>query len=278
MKKNNIFICMFYAVLYPFIYLGTQQVLDFIVVNTPIYYVVINWQFFVENYVYIIITLSAGIAISVFAIINKIRGHQFPKPIFAKVPLSNFGKFFALGYGFNVLVTLAIALISNLSFFDSYVSDYSDKIETISSGSIILMIVVTGLLVPIFEEYTFRDLVMREFAGYKLAVVVVIQAVIFGVGHLDLIQGSYAFVCGIVMGLCYIKYRNIWYPIAFHMGINLISALSSALLDILPAESFAEEISIYTLPILLVSFTNILMLVLFPILFKNLFLSKKREP
>jgi len=55
-------------------------------------------------------------------------------------------------------------------------------------------------------------------------------------GDLNVIQGAYAFVIAILMGLFAVWFDSLFLPIAFHMGMNLsgiiLSELGSGLSDL----------------------------------------------
>ncbi|MDP0880704.1 CPBP family intramembrane glutamic endopeptidase, partial [Klebsiella variicola] len=49
--------------------------------------------------------------------------------------------------------------------------------------------------------------------------------ILFGVSHGNLVQGTYAFVLGVIFGIVYLYTNNLWITILLHMGINSSSVL-----------------------------------------------------
>jgi membrane protease YdiL (CAAX protease family) len=88
-----------------------------------------------------------------------------------------------------------------------------------------------GLLVPFLEEIIFRGVVFdRLRKTTKLPVALVLQALIFGISHLNVLQGTYTFVFGIAVGLIYLWSGSIWAAVAVHIAYNLTSVIFSYLL------------------------------------------------
>ena len=87
------------------------------------------------------------------------------------------------------------------------------------------------MMAPIVEEILCRGIVFRlaKHVSVKFWVANVIQALLFGVLHANLVQGTYAFVFGLVLGYVYGKYERIWMCMLLHGVINFSSAIVSLL-------------------------------------------------
>lgn len=88
---------------------------------------------------------------------------------------------------------------------------------------IILNILCSGIIGPIFEEFLFRfDLIRRllKFNSNKL-VTAIISAVIFGLFHTNIITIVYAFIVGFINSYIYIRDKNIMKPIIVHVAGNI---------------------------------------------------------
>ena len=73
---------------------------------------------------------------------------------------------------------------------NSIAPEYVELINSIFSGNIIVIIIAVGIIVPIVEELCFRGIVFNRLKrDLALWPAVVIQAVIFGVAHLNIVQG-----------------------------------------------------------------------------------------
>ncbi len=118
-------------------------------------------------------------------------------------------------------------------YFTSVFQDYTQVIESITAIKPSLLILMIGFVAPITEELIFRGVVFRlatrqvGFLGANL-----LQAVLFGLYHGNLVQGSYAAILGFILGaICY-KFKSLLAAIILHIFINL----SSLLLPLIPDE------------------------------------------
>jgi membrane protease YdiL (CAAX protease family) len=59
----------------------------------------------------------------------------------------------------------------------------------------------------------------------------IIQAAVFGIYHLNVIQGAYAFLLGMILGYVANKYKSITASILLHMAVNSSSYLMYLLPD-----------------------------------------------
>lgn len=81
----------------------------------------------------------------------------------------------------------------------------------------------TVIMAPLVEEIIFRGLSFQylERAGAGFWPANIIQAALFAFVHLQLIQGSYAFVLGLILGCLMRRYRTLAAPVLFHCFFNL---------------------------------------------------------
>lgn len=109
---------------------------------------------------------------------------------------------------------------------------YESLLETAGFDEItLLLIIYTVVLGPICEELLFRGVTL-SFAKRALPfwLANIFQAVLFGVFHLNVMQGVYAFFLGLVMGLICEKCRNIIFSMIFHMLYNAWTTFIPAIL------------------------------------------------
>jgi len=99
-------------------------------------------------------------------------------------------------------------------------------IDGMIGDNIIIEIIGLALLVPILEEIIFRGIVLKRLTKtMKLQVALILQALIFAVIHFNLLQGTYAFILGIIIGAVYIRFDSIWYAVALHVIYNSTSII-----------------------------------------------------
>jgi membrane protease YdiL (CAAX protease family) len=128
-----------------------------------------------------------------------------------------------IGVGLNFLVSVLITLTGLSERF----SDYEDIANTLTSGSFLVQILAVGILAPVAEELCFRGITLSRLSGVKLWAAIIIQAALFGIVHLNILQGLYAFAVGIVLGFLCTRFRTLWLPIVLHIVFNTTNILFS---------------------------------------------------
>jgi uncharacterized protein len=113
--------------------------------------------------------------------------------------------------------------ILNLDNLESYEQLISSIIGQSPTWLILLTI---GIVAPIAEELLFRGLVFHMFNRHlNVKVALIIQALLFGAFHMNLVQGLYASVLGIVLGIAYLLTGSLWIPILMHIVNNSVALL-----------------------------------------------------
>lgn len=112
------------------------------------------------------------------------------------------------------------------------VEQYMQLMEMAGMGTNILTIIAAVLLAPIGEEILCRGLIFyyarKVTFGMKNQTVAfwianTIQALVFGIMHMNILQGSYAFVLGLGIGVLYKKYNSLYPCILAHFVVNFLS-------------------------------------------------------
>ena len=132
---------------------------------------------------------------------------------------------------FNIVQMMVFALTDVMKYFPSY----DGAIEVFETGPLAVQLLAIGIAAPIVEELVFRGILMSRMRWLPVWASVFIQGVLFGAVHLNIFQGLYAFVAGILLGLIYIKFQSIIVVIIGHMAYNF----ASLLLDVLVPEEAA---------------------------------------
>lgn len=86
----------------------------------------------------------------------------------------------------------------------------------------ILSTIATLLLAPISEELVFRGITLRLAQNFTKHFFLAnfIQALAFGIAHGNIVQGTYAFCLGLILGYIYKAYNNIIVPMICHLIFN----------------------------------------------------------
>ena len=137
-------------------------------------------------------------------------------------------KYFFLGLLLNIGISVLLQILSFIlpsSLSQDLFSDYNSNINLIFEGNAFLMVLSAGVLAPIAEELIFRYAIFRNLSNINTTFALITQALLFGILHGNIIQGSYAFILGIVFGYVTIKQKNNLCSIIMHIAINLSSCL-----------------------------------------------------
>lgn len=105
---------------------------------------------------------------------------------------------------------------------------YEEVNDALYGGGILLQILGAGILGCIVEELSLRAITynrMKHYWGRKNAVI--FSAAVFGIYHMNVVQGVYAFILGLFFAWVYERYDTIWAPIIAHMSANLFVLLLS---------------------------------------------------
>ena len=136
----------------------------------------------------------------------------------------------------TVQLTITLLLNAILPHMGNVYTDYMKHMEGLVGAVNIPTIITTVILAPIAEECMFRGITMKIMGKYApLMAANILQAALFGLYHMQLVQGIYAFVIGLVLGYVAIKTKSILTTILLHMGINGLSFLVDAVIMLSPS-------------------------------------------
>lgn len=181
---------------------------------------------------YIYITYSiVGIFIMLIMLFNKIDMHKnFDiKKLKGKVFL------YIVLLGFFLQIVTSYLMTVCILFIPEEGNRYIKLMEDAGiMGNINpVMIFYAVLLGPICEELTFRGLTMYYASkGFSFWTANIIQSCMFAIFHMNIIQGIYAFLIGIVLGYIYHITSSIIVPIVLHILFNGMSGLVSTFVDL----------------------------------------------
>lgn len=131
---------------------------------------------------------------------------------------------------------------------ESIVQEYSNMIEQAGYGVELIPTIICLILAPISEEFLYRGVLfyyLLKILETRLTkrkafwIANVIQAFLFGWIHMNLIQGGYAFLIGIVLGFLVYQYGSVLPALIAHVINNFLSAFVWKLvIDALPQSSY----------------------------------------
>ena len=166
------------------------------------------------------------------------------------------GKFTGKSFGFTVMLALGAQFLIGLLLTvwqlaaPEMIEAYNQMMEESGiAGFTLPSIIATVILAPIGEEIICRGLTIEYLkkAGARFWAINVIQALFFGIAHMNLVQGTYAFLLGLVCGYLTLRYHSILAGITVHFVFNAYGTFVSPALNLLfgPEPSPAVEIVYY---------------------------------
>ena len=181
-----------------------------------------------------------GLAIQVLVISSIFAGVAMAVPTLAEVPVKSWLKMtpatpamfgFALlgvtGIGFLVdELTFALYRIAPTTFAAEGLDLFNRMFSQATPAMFGLMTVAVTLGPGLGEELLFRGLLLRSFLnGLSAPVAILLSSVLFGLIHLDALQGVGAGVIGLYLGIVAYRCQSIWPAVAAHALNNLICAM-----------------------------------------------------
>ncbi len=258
MKKIGWFlVSMLPVALYFGIQLGCCAVIMFVfsvveMLNTPVEMEVDSLiigvtEQYMENIVPILIVCQLA-SLLVFGLWYYLAWGKKKRPESAEKPKA--GKLLLvvlLGVAFQFAVSALLSMVEIL--IPSALEEYNELMEMAGITEFtMLSLISTVILAPLSEELACRGVVYR-LAG-KISpnfwVANVVQALAFGILHGNLVQGAYAFVLGLILGLVYRQFQNIWICMLFHAAMNGSSILVAPYYNLFP-ENLAIPVLIVTM-------------------------------
>lgn len=198
----------------------------------------IAMQRYLDNVIPILV-VSQVIAVLVFGLWyyfaygKKKRPEGTPKPLPVHYLL-----IVAVGISAQFFISSILNMIQ--SFIPQLLEQYNELMEQVGiTDGAVLTILSTVILAPLSEELVCRGV------GLKLAgkvstrfwVANVIQALAFGILHVNLVQGIYAFGLGLILGALYGRFQNIWLCMLLHAVMNASSFLVEPVYSLLTPAS-----------------------------------------
>lgn len=88
--------------------------------------------------------------------------------------------------------------------------------------------ITTVIVAPLSEEVLFRGLILGELTKcFNVHIAIILQAVLFGVMHGNIIWATIAFLSAVLYGYFVKKYKSIFTSVLGHMSVNLLSFIIS---------------------------------------------------
>lgn len=137
-----------------------------------------------------------------------------------KIPVGN--------YVLIAVATVGAALGLNLLLELLEITDksaaYQQAVQDQYAANFFVGLVVYGVITPIAEEALFRGYIhnyLRRMTTFKFAMM--LGSLVFGIYHVNAVQGTYAFCMGCLLVYGYEYFGNFLVPVLMHMGANILA-------------------------------------------------------
>lgn len=138
---------------------------------------------------------------------------------------------FLSGQAFQILLTPILEWLLNQIGLSALSSIEAAAVST----DTVSMFLYVAVFAPVFEEIFFRGFILRNLLPYGKKFAIVATSFLFGILHGNLLQSSYAFVVGLVLGYTAVEYGLVW-SIVLHIFNNFVLGdLATRLVEIIPA-------------------------------------------
>ncbi len=237
LNAKNVLVCIGQIFLIIFIYKLSMEIIQF--VATPIYRnigwigrdetLTVTSEFTISN----VIAYAMGIFIALFGYCIIIKYKKSNILSYTSLNTVNpKGAAIAALFGFCVNVCVMYVMIlgkSNETLGDIY----AEYIKSAESGSVWIMLIFVGVLIPVFEEVIYRGLIfnlLRENVATFAAIVlqallfVVFEMIVGGNGFIFL-ESIYGFIMAVVFALFYIWTKSLWSSIFARAFKNLAALI-----------------------------------------------------
>lgn len=180
---------------------------------------------FLSSSKYLIIAMMPITIVFVLLIASLIVKLDYKKAFsFKKFTFKQLLYGFALFIGARIITTNILNIVINI--FPSLVEDINIVNNVLSVDNIWLGILLIGILPAVTEELLFRGVVQNSFIRkYSPAVGIIVSSIIFGIYHMNWLQGINAVLIGLALGYLYYKTKSLWITMLFHFGNNALSVI-----------------------------------------------------
>lgn len=186
-----------------------------------------NIQIQIESLLIPLMLIGNLLTIGFIMLIFLARKDKFSHYIgFRKIRIMDGVSILAFGAFLNILITGLFDLAIIYLPIKRQIEEFEGLMEPLMESGFIPLLLAVSISAPIFEEIIFRGIIFNDFKkALPVWLAIMTQGLLFGLFHGNWIQGVYATLLGIVLGLFYYRYKSIWAVILLHFSYNTISLL-----------------------------------------------------
>lgn len=165
----------------------------------------------------------------------------------------------------GIFASLGVSKLVTIFPIDGILGNYSETAKNVMSQNLPLQIIALVILGPLMEELLFRGLIYNKLKIIsETTIAAYISAIIFGVYHMNLVQGLYTFVLGVLLAYVYEKYNTIIAAYLLHMAANA----TAVIINYLPISKAINNHWYFKAPVMIMEIA-VLVLVIYKMLYKK---------
>lgn len=169
----------------------------------------------------------------------------------------------------GIFASLGISKLVTLLPIDGILGNYSEVSKNVMSSNLPLQIVALIILGPLMEELMFRGLIYNRIKVLSDSVIAgYISSIIFGVYHMNLVQGLYTFVLGVLLAYVYERFSTLWASYLLHAGANAIAVI----INYLPVSNVINSHWYLKIPVMFAELAVLVVLV-----YKFIYIKKSKD-
>lgn len=119
---------------------------------------------------------------------------------------------------------LGLNLLFDLSGITGGSAAYRAAAQSQFSASLTVGLLCYGIITPLAEELLFRGILYHELKkNSKLTTAMLVSSLLFGLYHLNPVQGTYGFLMGLLIAYLYEYFGSFLWPVLIHMLANILA-------------------------------------------------------
>ncbi|MGI6123289.1 MAG: CPBP family intramembrane glutamic endopeptidase [Acetivibrionales bacterium] len=158
------------------------------------------------------------------------------------VSFRSFWPVIALGITLNIFIS---QFLGSLPIPENVFNEYAQATSLLGNEITLVQILSVVIVAPIVEEILYRGLIMKSLQiGMPVVIALIIQALIFGLMHGQLLWICYATFLGVLLAIIRLRYKSLYPSILLHMSFNAANYILIPLYYLIPDNVFSNVILI----------------------------------
>jgi membrane protease YdiL (CAAX protease family) len=165
-------------------------------------------------------------------VVTKVKGNGLVADLGVRARWEDLWKGGAVGIITQVVV-LPLLYVPIFELLDKSADDLEGPAQTLTERAnspmdVILLVLIVGVMAPVFEEIFFRGLLQRSLLkrGLRPVLAIALTSVFFGATHFQLLQLPGLVVAGAVFGTLAYRANRLGPAIAAHLTFNMVTVIA----------------------------------------------------